>query len=195
MFGTQTQAGHRRRSNYRRGAKACLHAATWTTVEALDRLRPFEKGTGKAEERVYQLVSKEWRERLPVKVAGSFIKGGGASGSFDMYTQTSIGFTIAFSMFTIIFAVGEILEEKRTGVWDRINISPVARSRVLTGGLICAFIMGMINMTIMMLRTWAGGELLGHVGGVLVDTNCLCFCMTSLGLLLSFGIKPASSFR
>ena len=168
------------------------------TVEALDRLVGLEQGNrGKAEERVYQLVSKEWRERLPVKVAGSFIKGGGASGSFDMYTQTSIGFTIAFSMFTIIFAVGEILEEKRTGVWDRINISPVARSRVLTGGLICAFIMGMINMTIMMLigDLVLGVNWLGHVGGVLVILTAFCFCMTSFGLLLSFGIKTSQQLQ
>lgn len=164
------------------------------TVEFLERNRALDQGNrGKMEERIRGLVAEEWEERLPVKVAGRTIKtGGGESGvPFNMYTQTSIGFTIFFSMFTIIFAVGEILEEKRTGVWGRINVSPVSRFKVLTGGLICAFVMGMINMTILMLigDLALGVNWLGHTGGVLVILLAFSFCMTSFGLLLSFGIK------
>lgn len=141
-------------------------------------------------------MAEEWRERLPVKVAGSTIKSGGGF-SFDMYTQTSIGFTIAFSMFTIIFAVGEILEEKRTGVWGRINISPVSRFRVLAGGLVCAFAMGMVSMMIMVFvgDLVLGVNWLGHIGGVLVILTAFCFCMTSFGLLLSFGIKTSQQLQ
>ena len=151
----------------------------------------FDQGNrGKMEERIHRLVAEEWEERPPVEVAGSTIKSGGEA-SFNMYTQTSLGFTIFFSMFTIIFAVGEILEEKRTGVWSRINVSPVSRVKVLTGGLICAFVMGMINMTILMLigDLALGVNWLGHTGGVLVILLAFSFCMTSFGLLLSFGIK------
>jgi ABC-2 type transport system permease protein len=167
------------------------------TVEALERLANPDSGeNARLRERVHSLVAEEWRERLPVKVAGSTIKSGGGF-SFDMYTQTSIGFTIAFSMFTIIFAVGEILEEKRTGVWGRINISPVSRFRVLAGGLVCAFAMGMVSMMIMVFvgDLVLGVNWLGHIGGVLVILTAFCFCMTSFGLLLSFGIKTSQQLQ
>jgi ABC-2 type transport system permease protein len=168
------------------------------TVEALERLaNPGSGENARLRERVHSLVAEEWRERLPVRVAGSTIKSGGGGFSFDMYTQTSIGFTIAFSMFTIIFAVGEILEEKRTGVWGRINISPVSRFRVLTGGLVCAFAMGMVSMLIMVFvgDLVLGVNWLGHIGGALVILSAFCFCMTSFGLLLSFGIKTSQQLQ
>lgn len=169
------------------------------TVEFLERNAALDQGNrGKMEERIHRLVAEEWEERLPIKVAGSTIKTGGGEGvPFNMHTQTSIGFTIFFSMFTIIFAVGEILEEKRTGVWDRINVSPVSRFKVLTGGLICAFVMGMINMTILMLigDLALGVNWLGHIGGVLVILMAFSFCMTSFGLLLSFGIKTSQQLQ
>ena len=167
------------------------------TVEALERLANPDSGeNARLRERIHSLVAEEWRERLPVKVAGSTIKSGGGF-SFDMYTQTAIGFTIAFSMFTIIFAVGEILEEKRTGVWGRINISPVSRFRVLAGGLVCAFAMGMVSMMIMVFvgDLVLGVNWLGHIGGVLVILTAFCFCMTSFGLLLSFGIKTSQQLQ
>jgi len=170
------------------------------TVEFLERHAALDQGNrGKMEERIRSLVAEEWEERLPVKVAGRTIKTGGREGGvpFNMYTQTSIGFTIFFSMFTIIFAVGEILEEKRTGVWGRINVSPVSRFKVLTGNLICAFVMGMINMTVLMLigDLALGVNWLGHIGGVLVILTAFSFCMTSFGLLLSFGIKTSQQLQ
>ncbi|MDD2574373.1 MAG: ABC transporter permease [Bacillota bacterium] len=168
------------------------------TVEALERHKSLGSGEkGKLEERVHNLVAEEWEERLPIKVAGSTVKSSGGGTSFDMYTQTSIGFTIAFSMFTMIFAVGEILEEKRTGVWDRIHVSPVSRFRVLTGGLICAFVMGMINMMVMVLISDAVLRVnwLGHIGGVIVILSAFCFCMVAFGLLLSFGIKTSQQLQ
>jgi len=168
------------------------------TVEALERLaNPGSGENARLKERVRSLVAEEWRERLPIRVAGSTIKSGGGSDSFDMYTQTSIGFTIAFSMFTVIFAVGEILEEKRTGVWGRINISPVSRFKILTGGLVCAFAMGMVSMLVMVLieDLVLGVNWLGHIGGVLVILLAFCFCMTSFGLLLSFGIKTSQQLQ
>ncbi len=171
------------------------------TVAALEKhLTGLDSGEkGKLKERVRNLVAEEWKESLPVKVTGSTMKSGGKDQgiSFNMYTQTSIGFTIAFSMFSIIFAVGEMLEEKRTGVWDRINISPVSRFKVLTGGLICAFVMGMINMTVMMVigDLALGVNWLGHIGGVLVILAAFSFCMTSFGLLLSFGIKTSQQLQ
>lgn len=168
------------------------------TVDFLERhTGPAQVNRYKLEERVYHLVAEEWEERLPIKVAGSTVKSSSGGTSFDMYTQTSIGFTIAFSMFTMIFAVGEILEEKRTGVWDRIHVSPVSRFRVLTGGLICAFIMGMINMMFLVLigDLVLGVNWLGHIGGVVVILSAFSFCMVAFGLFLSFGIKTSQQLQ
>ncbi len=145
------------------------------------------------EGRISSLVAENWREKLPVKTIDV---SGGHSGP-NMFNQTSIGFTVAFSMFTIIFAVGEVLEEKRIGVWDRLSISPVSRFKVLTGGLICSFVMGIASMAIMVFvgDVFVGVNWFKHIGGVIVVLSAFCFCIVSLGMLLSFVVKTPQQLQ
>ncbi len=168
------------------------------TVEVLDKYIDLDnEQKGKLENRVYSLVTQEWEEKLPIGVVSSTLKGGGQGVSFDMYTQTSIGFTLAFTMFAMIFAVAEILEEKRFRVWDRINVSPVSRFQILAGSLLYAFVLGMTQMVFMVL---VGDLVLGvgwleNAGGAAVILSAFCFCIVSLGLLLSFGIKTSQQLQ
>lgn len=155
-----------------------------------DFVKGYEQDYGK---RVRTLIAENWEERLPIKVTGS----GTEHNRDDMFAHTSIGFTVAFSMFIIVFAVGDILEEKRTGVWGRLSVSPVSYFKILTGGLICSFIMGMIGM---MSMAFIGGLIVGvdwfgHIGGVIVIFLAFCFCTVSLGMLLSSIVKTPQQLQ
>lgn len=167
------------------------------TAEILKRHMVVDEDNGAVlKDRIRQLSAEGWSERLPIKVI-STTEGGGGQNSFDMYTQVSIGFTIAFSMFVMVFAVGEILEEKRTGVWDRIQVSPVSRFQVLTGGLIQAFVMGIAYTSVMALigDSVLGVDWLGNAFGVFVILSAFCFCMVSFGLCISSGIKTSQQLQ
>jgi len=141
--------------------------------------------------RIYRLAMEKWEEEIPIrvkeKVAGSSRK----DASFNMYTQSSVGFAIAFSMFTFIFAIGEILEEKENGVWNRINISPLSKFQIYTGNLLYACAVGFIQLLIM---AFVGDRVFGvdwggNIGGVLAIFAAFTFCIVSLGLLMSSVIK------
>lgn len=147
-------------------------------------------------ERVYQLAGEKWSERLPVAVSGSVVKRG-SSASFDMYTQTSIGFTVAFSMFTFIFAVGEILEEKQNRVWDRIRVSPLSKFQVYSGNLVFSCILGMAQMLIMVLIGYGvlGVNWLNNIPGLIMVLFAYTFCTVSLGLLMSSVVRTSHQLQ
>jgi len=111
--------------------------------------------------------------------------------SYNSYTQSSLGFTLAFSMFTFIFAIGEILEEKRNMIWNRINISPLSKLQIYSGNLVFACAIGLIQMAIM---AFVGQVVFDvnwgiNIGGVLAIFAAFTFCMVSLGLLMSSFVK------
>ncbi|MDI6707073.1 MAG: ABC transporter permease, partial [Bacillota bacterium] len=111
--------------------------------------------------------------------------------------QTSIGFTIAFSMFTFIFAVGEILEEKQNRVWDRINVSPLSKFRIYSGNLVFACILGMAQMFIMILIGYGvlGVNWLNNILGVIMVLFAYTFCTVSLGLLMSSVVRTSHQLQ
>jgi ABC-2 type transport system permease protein len=74
-------------------------------------------------------------------------KEGSASGSLSM---TAIGFTIMFMMFGISGAASAILDEKIGGTWQRLLTSPTSKAQVLTGYLLSYFMMGAIQLIVLM---------------------------------------------
>lgn len=167
------------------------------TVDFLEKhLELDAEGRASLKERVYQLTGEKWKERLPVAVSGSVVNRGSGV-SYDMYTQTSIGFTIAFSMFTFIFAVGEILEEKQNRVWDRINVSPLSRFRIYSGNLVFACTLGMAQMFIMVLIGYGvlGVNWLNNIPGLIMVLLAYTFCTVSLGLLMSSVVRTSHQLQ
>lgn len=163
-----------------------------STVDALSKhLVMDDDRTERIKNRVYELASEKWVEALPLKVNARIDTSNKDNVSFNMYTQTSLGFTLAFSMFTFIFAIGEILEEKKNMIWDRINISPLSKFQIYTGNLIYACAIGVIQMLIM---AFVGQTVFrvnwgANIGGVLAILAAFTFCMVSLGLLMSSFVR------
>ena len=50
-----------------------------------------------------------------------------------------MGFNIFFVMFSIIFTMGSILEDKKLRTWNRIRISPLSSRAVLAGNFIPSY--------------------------------------------------------
>jgi len=44
---------------------------------------------------------------------------------YNQMAHTAIGFALFFCMFTVIFTMGTILDEKREGTWQRLLAMPV----------------------------------------------------------------------
>jgi len=141
--------------------------------------------------RIDALVSEKWKETLPINVEGRMLRSNSKKHSYDVYTQNSLGFTIAFSMFTFIFAIGEILEDKENGIWNRISISPLSKFQIYSGNLLYAFTVGFIQIMILVLvGVYAFGVNWGaNIPGVALILGGFIFSTVSLGLLMSTVVK------
>jgi ABC-2 type transport system permease protein len=115
----------------------------------------------------------------------------GENFGYDAMKHSMIGFTVFFSMYTMVFSIGTILSDKRYKTWDRMLISPVPMSSILGGTMVVSFLVGIMQMSVLIL----GGKYLfgidwgNSIAGIITVTTVFVFTITSLGLMLSGIVK------
>lgn len=102
-----------------------------------------------------------------------------------------MGYNIFFVMFSIVFTMAGLLEDKKLHTWERIRISPISSAAVLAGHLVPAYIVGIVQMGIVL---FAGQALFGYNLGTQLMPIFAVFavyvlCIVCLGLLLATGLK------
>jgi len=137
----------------------------------------------------YRNVMEAWEYKRPMEVS-SYVSGSGLDG-YDNLKHSMIGFSVFFSMYTMVFGIGTILNDRQYKTWQRMLISPVSRASILGGSMVVAYITGAIQMGVLIL---AGKYLLGidwgdSMAGVLTVAGAFVFAVTSMGLLLSGVVK------
>lgn len=113
--------------------------------------------------------------------------GSGYKERFANSVHYLMGFNIFFVTFSIVFTIGSILEDKKLRTWDRIRISPVSGASVLAGNFIPAFIVGAVQMCVVLgLGQMIFGIDLGdRLPPVLLVFAVFALTATCFGLLLS----------
>ncbi|HWR60531.1 MAG TPA: ABC transporter permease [Clostridia bacterium] len=137
----------------------------------------------------YSNVMESWEYKRPMTISTSAAWSG--SGGYDSLKHSMIGFSVFFSMYTMVFGIGTILNDRQYKTWQRMLISPVSRASILAGSMVVAYITGAIQMGVLIL---AGKYLLGidwgnSMAGVLTVAGAFVFAVTSMGLLLSGVVK------
>lgn len=144
----------------------------------------------KIKDTAYESVMDYWKHKNPITVTTRDATTGIESG-YDGLKHSMIGFTIFFSMYTMVFAIGTILSDKQYKTWERMLISPVSKTSILGGSMIVAYFTGAVQMGVLILF---GKYLLkvdwgNSMVGVLLVSAAFVFAVTSLGLMLSGFIK------
>ncbi|MDR7869854.1 MAG: ABC transporter permease [Tissierellaceae bacterium] len=116
--------------------------------------------------------------------------------AFDGFKHITIGMILFMSMYSIIFGIGSILEDKQYNTWNKIVISPLTKADILGGNFVAAFMVGAGQILLLMFLT---KYLMGMDWGpsnkfIWVVTIGLLFVMTTtcLGLLLAGVVKTHS---
>jgi ABC-2 type transport system permease protein len=140
--------------------------------------------------KTYESVMDSWKYKNPMKVTSTIAHTKNQSG-YDGMKHTMIGFTLFFSMYTMVFSIGTILSDKQYKTWQRMLISPVSKSSILGGSMVSAYLAGVVQMGALIL---CGNYLLGvdwgnSMSGVLMVAAAFIFAVTSLGLLMSGFVK------
>lgn len=138
----------------------------------------------------YNNVMDSWKFKNPMTVTQTVAESG-ADSSYDGLMHSMIGFTIFFSMYTMVFSIGTILSDKQYKTWDRMLVSPVSKASILGGTMTVSYLTGAVQMGVLIL---CGKYLLkidwgNSMSGVLLVSAAFVFAVTSLGLMMSSFIK------
>lgn len=138
----------------------------------------------------YSSVMDSWKYKNTMKVISTIAHTKNQSG-YDGMKHTMIGFTLFFSMYTMVFSIGTILSDKQYKTWERMLISPVSKISILGGSMTVAYLAGVVQMGVLIL---CGNYLLGvdwgnSMSGVLMVAAAFIFAVTSLGLMMSGFVK------
>ncbi len=107
--------------------------------------------------------------------------------NFDYEIHMLIGFNLMFSMYTIIFGMADILNDKKLRAFQRTLVSPIKKRDIVIGNLISTMAIGFMQMLVVLL---VGQFVLGidwgqYFYGVVLIVFTFIFTVSSLGLLLS----------
>jgi ABC-2 type transport system permease protein len=144
----------------------------------------------KVESLAYKNVMDSWKYKNPLKIT-STVANTSENLGYDAMKHSMIGFTIFFSMYTMVFSIGTILSDKQYKTWDRILISPIPMPSILGGTMFVSFLVGIIQMVVLIL---GGKYLIGidwgnSIAGIMMVTTVFVFTVTSMGLMLSGIVK------
>ncbi|MDD2494736.1 MAG: ABC transporter permease [Tissierellia bacterium] len=138
----------------------------------------------------YDNVMESWKYKTPINVSSKVYKTNVNSG-YDSLKHAMIGFNIFFSMYTMVFGIGTILDDRKYKTWQRMLISPVSKVSVLGGTIIVTYLLGALQIGVLIL----GGKYLfdidlgNSVAGIITISAAFVFAVTSLGLMLSGIVK------
>lgn len=158
------------------------------TSEFIKASKP-EAETQKVRDTAYRNVMESWKYKKPMSVSTS-VSDFGLS-SYDNLKHSMIGFSLFFSMYTMVFGIGTILNDRQYKTWQRMLVSPVSKASILGGSMIVAYLTGAVQMGVLILggRYLIGVDWGGSISGILMVAAAFVFTVTSLGLLLSGVVK------
>lgn len=102
----------------------------------------------------------------------------------DMNLQSLFGFTLFFVIYTIAYNVLFILQEKQSGIWNRMILSPLKKWQMYMGNLLYSFAVGYIQVVAVfaLFRYVIGIDFYGGFAKTLLILIPYVFCIVALSL-------------
>ncbi|MFC0560911.1 ABC transporter permease [Halalkalibacter alkalisediminis] len=131
-----------------------------------------------------------------ISVTTSYLEGD-ASVYHDERLQVLFGMTLFFSIYSIMYNLLNVAEEKRGGTWDRLIVSPLRKWQIYLGHLLYSYLIGYAQILIIFLIfKWGLGFDIGdRFGTILVVIGCYVFAIVSLGILLMGLVRSAQQLQ
>lgn len=101
-------------------------------------------------QQIKNTFNEHWKNKKPIAVTSTIFNTNDAF-SAGMESHYIVGMTLFFVTYSLLFTVGDILEDKRLRTLDRIMVSPNTRIQFLTANLVSAVLIGFIQILVMVL--------------------------------------------
>ncbi len=114
--------------------------------------------------------------------------------NYDPKIHATVGMTLFFVTYSLMFTVGDYLEDRRLHTLDRMLVSPISRYTILIGNVLPAFVLGSFQTALMIVT---GRYLFGikwgtQIGGIILIAMLYVFAMTALSFLVVSLVKNMS---
>ena len=156
----------------------------------IDELKPIDKL--ETEAFAYNEIMDSTNNRKTFEVNKGFLNSDNLY-EYDNFKHTTIGMILYMSMFTIVFGIGSILEDKQYNTWDKMLISPLTKKGILGGNLMATFLVGAAQILLLMFLTrymmgmdWGAND--KFIWVILIGL-LFVLATTSLGLMLAGIVK------
>lgn len=115
---------------------------------------------------------------------------------YDSRFHTLFGFTLFFVIYTIAFNVLPILIEKKSGIWDRMILSPLKKWEMYVANLLYSFLEGYVQVLIIffVFRYWVGLDFHGRFLEVLLLIIPYVFAIVALSIFITAIVKNTQQF-
>lgn len=120
-----------------------------------------------------------------------------AAESDDSPSTYVTGIYIMFTMFTVVFTAGDILQERRDGTWLRLMASPASRASIMGGKVLGAYVIGAVQLALL----FVAGRYLFGVGcgsnplGLALVMGAFLLAVTGLGIMLSTLVRTVAQLQ
>lgn len=106
---------------------------------------------------------------------------------YDNRLQMLFGMTLFFSVYTIMFSLVKIVEEKKQGTWNRLILSPVGKLAIYLGHLAYSFAIGYFQIVLIfvLFKYIFHFDVGDRFGAILLIAACYTFAIVALGLLVT----------
>lgn len=133
----------------------------------------------------------EFMEKRPAVTLDTSVHDSAESGGYNQLQQSFMGFMLFLSLFTMVFGVGGIVEDKELKIWHRQHVAPLSKWQIMGSVLIMGFIMGMFQLLLIVI---SGGfifdiDLGPSLIGLILLLSGYTFAAIAMGLLVSQNVK------
>jgi ABC-2 type transport system permease protein len=126
----------------------------------------------------------------PLPVAVGIQASSSTVGPVNFFNQVVPGYAVMFALFSIAAGAATLIEERESGTFRRLVVSPMARGSLLSGKLVFQFALTLMQVLVLLtVGALAFGMTLRLWPMLLARVLALSFATTSFGLLLVSLVK------
>ncbi|MEC0284012.1 ABC transporter permease [Terribacillus saccharophilus] len=115
---------------------------------------------------------------------------------FNIRTQLLFAFTFLISMFIIGFKVNNVTQDRVSGMWDRMILSPVKKTGMYSGYLLYSFLITMLQIVVVliMFKYVMDYDVGNNLWLIILISACFTFGMISIAMLITGFVRTPEQF-
>lgn len=149
-------------------------------------------------EKVYRThfsnIDVEVKEFISLETSGLL---GGVTNSQESNANVITGMTLYFCIFTVLFGMMNIAQEKRSGTWHRLISTPFKKTQIYMGLLLHYFCIGIlqIGLSFFIFHQFLNYDFGGQYLAIIAVIMAYVFALVSLGMLVISLVKTPQQLQ